>query len=263
MITEDDARQAAGLLWKAWQEACTLDALPEACRPASRADGYLVQSALLAESGSRGWGWKIAATSEAGQKHIGVDGPLGGRIFADRVHVPGDRISLAGNRMRVAEVEFAFRMGRTLAPRDAPWRSGEVLDAVDVLLPSIEVPDSRFAAFERAGAPQLIADNACAWRFVAGRPAPDSWRDADLAAWTVRARVGDRYARDGIGSNVLGDPRLALTWLVDELSAQGIALEAGQVVTTGTCLPPLEIRPGDHVFADFGALGSVDVRFAD
>ncbi|MFP5367000.1 MAG: hypothetical protein ACLGIS_09135, partial [Actinomycetes bacterium] len=43
-------------------------------------------------------------------------------------------------------------------------------------------PDSRFAAFERAGAPQLIADNACAWRFVAGRPAPDSWRDADLAA---------------------------------------------------------------------------------
>ncbi|TXL65904.1 2-keto-4-pentenoate hydratase [Zeimonas arvi] len=263
MITEDTARRAAGLLWRAWQEAATLDALPEACRPASRADGYLVQSALLAQSGSRCWGWKIAATSEAGQKHIGVDGPLGGRIFADRVHAPGDRIALAGNRMRVAEVEFAFRMGRTLAPRDAPWRSGEVLDAVEALLPSIEVPDSRFSAFERAGAPQLIADNACAWRFVAGRPAPESWRDTDLAAWSVRARVGERYTRDGIGSNVLGDPRLALTWLVDELSAQGIALEAGQVVTTGTCLPPLEIQPGDHVFADFGALGSVDVRFAD
>ena len=77
MITEDDARQAAGLLWKAWQAAGTLDALPEACRPASRADGYRIQSVLLAESGSRGWGWKIAATSEAGQKHIGVDGPLG------------------------------------------------------------------------------------------------------------------------------------------------------------------------------------------
>ncbi|MCM5571960.1 fumarylacetoacetate hydrolase family protein [Burkholderiaceae bacterium FT117] len=262
MIDDDAAKQAAGLLWKAWRTAGTLAALPEACRPDSRADGYRIQSELLALAG-RGWGWKIAATSVAGQQHIGVDGPLGGRIFADRIHAPGDTVSLAGNRMRVAEVEFAFRIGRTLEPRDAPWRSGELLEAVDALLPSIEIPDSRFEPFERAGAPQLIADNACAWRFVPGKPAPESWRDADLAAWQVRAAVGGRYTRDGIGSNVLGDPRLALAWLVDELSAQGIPLEAGQVVTTGTCLPPLEIQPGDHLVADFGALGTVDVRFAE
>src|SRR5437867_3513541 len=35
---------------------------------------------------------------------------------------------------------------------------------------------------------------------------------------------------EGIGANVLGDPRVALTWLVNELSQLGLTLRAGQVV---------------------------------
>ena len=69
--------------------------------------------------------------------------------------------------------------------------------------------------------------------------------------------------RDGIGANVLGDPRTALTWLVNELSALGLTLAAGAVVTTGTCLVPLEIQPGDRVAMDFGPLGRVEARLGD
>ena len=42
---------------------------------------------------------------------------------------------------------------------------------------------------------------------------------------------GQRYA--GHGKNVLGDPRVALTWLANELRGLGIPLRAGEVVTTG------------------------------
>lgn len=262
MIDDTHARQAAGRLLDAWRTATPIDALPAEVRPASRADGYRIQQAVLAASGERAWGWKIAATSRAGQQHIGVDGPLGGRLFASQIDAPGAEVSLTGNRMRVAEIEFAFRMARELAPQSRPYGRDEVLQAVDALLPSIEVPDSRLTIVEQAGAPQLIADNACAWRFVPGAPAPASWREADLAAWRVNTRVGTRYQREGLGSNVLGDPCAALVWLVNELSAQGIAVEAGQVITTGTCVAPLQVEPGDHVAADFGTLGQVDIRFA-
>jgi 2-keto-4-pentenoate hydratase len=61
---------------------------------------------------------------------------------------------------------------------------------------------------------------------------------------------------------VLGDPLIALTWLANELSSLGIALQAGEVVTTGTCVTPLPIEPGDQVIADFGPLGKVTVRLA-
>ncbi len=56
---------------------------------------------------------------------------------------------------------------------------------------------------------------------------------------------------------MLGDPRVALTWLANELSGLGIELAAGQVVTTGTCTVPLPIAPGDRVEADFGRLGQI------
>ena len=95
------------------------------------------------------------------------------------------------------------------------------------------------------------------------RSAPDTWRDIDLSAHRVAGRVGERIARDGIGANVLGDPRVALTWIANELSRHGVTLAAGQVVTTGTCMVPLEIAPGDEVSADFGILGRVGVRFGD
>ena len=42
-----------------------------------------------------------------------------------------------------------------------------------------------------------------------------------------------------------------------------MTLAAGQIVTTGTCLVPLEIGPGDAVSAMFGALGQVGLRFAN
>jgi 2-keto-4-pentenoate hydratase len=64
---------------------------------------------------------------------------------------------------------------------------------------------------------------------------------------------------DGIGSNVLGDPRIALTWLANELSAHGETLKAEQVVTTGTCVKPVPIAPGDRLEGELGVLGSVSV----
>ena len=235
-------------------------ALPEPVRPRTRADAYAAQAALAARSPHPLFGWKIAATSVAGQRHLNVDGPLAGRLFRERVFEPGAEMPFGHNSMRVAEAEFAFRMAVDLPPRPEAYTVGEVLAAVATLHPAIEIPDSRFDDFTVVGAPQLIADNACAHYFVLGDAAPDSWRTVDLVEHRVLGDVQGKLQREGKGANVLGDPRVALTWLVNELSGVGLTLDANQVVTTGTCLVPLAIESGDHVRMDFGALGAVEVR---
>jgi 2-keto-4-pentenoate hydratase len=264
MVVMDNtqARAASDLLVRHWREGTVLPALPATLRPATRAEGYAIQAELERRSARPLWGWKIAATSAAGQRHIGVDGPLAGRLLAEMVHPDGATLPFGANRMRVAEAEFAFRMGRDLPPRAAAYSVEEVLDAVAALHVAIEVPDSRFEDFVTAGAPQLIADNACAHLFVLGPEAPASWRGLDLAAHRVVGRVAGRLEREGAGANVLGDPRIALAWLANELSRHGVTLAAGQVVTTGTCVVPLEVVPGDKVLAEFGVLGQVGLRFA-
>jgi 2-keto-4-pentenoate hydratase len=247
------------MLWQHWQRRELLPELPAAVRPQTREAGYLIQSLLERRTAFPLFGWKIAATSKAGQAHIAVDGPMAGRLLRERVRDNGGQVPFDRNHMRVAEAEFAFRMGADLPARAGRYQAADVLAAVATLHPSIEVPDSRYKDFTIVGAAQLIADNACADYFVLGPAAPDSWRSLDLAAHRVTGRVGDGPAREGAGANVLGDPRDALVWLVNELSHLGITLAAGQVVTTGTCLVPLALEPGQHVAADFGDLGTVDV----
>jgi len=259
-MTPDQLRDASNLLWEHWTGGRRLTAIPESMRPSTRETGYAVQARLEERSGRPLFGWKIAATSKAGQAHIAVEGPLAGRLLAERAFESGATVPFGHNHMRVAEAEFAFRMASDLSPRTEPYTVPEVLAAVDALHTAIEIPDSRYDDFTIVGAPQLIADNACAHYFVLGPAAPPSWRDLDLAAHTVRGEVVGRMTRDGIGANVLGDPRIALAWLANELSQLGLTLRAGEVVTTGTCLVPLAIAPGDQVRMDFGALGIVDAR---
>lgn len=257
----------AQTIWQHWQGGQTFDALPAAGRPHTRADGYAVQACLPQASGRSVLGWKIAATSTVGQQHINVSGPLAGRILSGQVLPPDATVAPAGNRMRVAEPEMAFVFARDLPARAQPYAVSEVMQAVASLHPSLEIPNSRFAEFTQAGEAQLLADNACAHQFILGPRAPEGWQTLDLATHPVAARVthrdGSAWERSGSGAAVLGDPRVALAWLVNELSAQGIDLQAGQFVTTGTCMAPLELTEGDTVRADFGPLGHIGLRFGD
>ena len=260
MLGQDQIAAASRTLHDHRRAGTKLQGLEASLRPRDRAEGYAIQAKIENYTTRTLFGWKIAATSEAGQRHINVDGPMAGRILPETVIPDGGTASMAGNEMRVAESEFAFRMGADLPPRPSPYAVREVLDAVDTLHPAIEIPDSRFKDFVSAGAEQIIADNACAHLFVLGAPAMVDWRELNLVEEKpVIALRGKQYT--GHGKNVLGDPRIALAWLANELRQLGVTLKAGEVVTTGTCHPPLPIQSGDLFAADFGSIGRVSVRF--
>jgi 2-keto-4-pentenoate hydratase len=258
MLNWDEIAAASRTISGHWRAGTKLATLEASQRPHGRKEGYAIQAEL--EKSGKLFGWKIAATSAAGQKHINVAGPMAGRILADTVIADGSTASMHGNEMRVAEPEFCFRMARDLPPGSSPYSVADVLDAVGTLHPAIEIPDSRFADFVGAGEAQLIADNACAHLFVLGAPTSADWRSRDLVEEKPVITLRDQtYV--GHGKNVLGDPRVALAWLVNELRELDITLRAGEVVTTGTCHPPLPIASGDRMEADFGVLGKVSVRF--
>jgi 2-keto-4-pentenoate hydratase len=260
-MNDESIRAAAALLLENWRRGTRIAGLPPASRPAGRADGYAISAEIERQSGDRRVGWKIAATSVAGQRHIGVDGPLAGPLFASRVLERGANVCLDGNVLRVAEAEFAFRMIGSLPARRDPYGVDEVMAAVGGLHLAVEIPDSRYDDAAAVGAPQLIADCACASWLVVGPDVAEDWRGIDLARHTVRAMVNGETVAEGTGANVLGDPRIALAWIANELRALGVGLRAGEIVTTGTCVVPVPVRPGDRLAADFGALGVIEVGF--
>ncbi len=247
------------LLWRTAASDDLVDSLPNP--PETRADGYAIQAEYESRSALPRYGWKIAATSAAGQQHINVDGPIAGRLLAEKIFAPGAEIALTNNRMLVCEPEFAFHFGRDL-PAGGGYSQADVMAAVDTMHLSLEIPDSRFTDFTRVGAPSLIADNACARELIVGPAVEADWRGVDLSTHPVRAAVTGKFSRDGSGAAVLGDPRDALTWLVNEVTGIGVEIKAGELVTTGTCMVPLEVQPGDEVVADYGPFGVISVTFS-
>jgi 2-keto-4-pentenoate hydratase len=248
--------RAAELIWDAWLTGKRLEGLPDDARPADLAEGMAAQAALAELAGPVS-GWKIAATTVYARQYLDVPGPLPGVMFERFHHVEGAPVPADTMTMGVAEPEFAFRLKAD--PGLSPSLAA-VLDAVDTMFLAVELPDSRYTDHRHAGGPQLLADAACSGRFVEGGPVP-GWRDLDLPRRPVVLHAdGEEFSR-GSGSLVLGDPRLALHWLAMELPRHGRALRPGDIVTTGTATPPCPIRAGGHVVADFGELGSVEVRF--
>ncbi|ETN38865.1 uncharacterized protein HMPREF1541_06906 [Cyphellophora europaea CBS 101466] len=259
------AKEASDLLIKHWQDGTTFKGLPTRLKPLTIAQGFEIQEHVLRLTSSPLWGWKIAATSLAGQKHINVDRPLAGRILKERVTPYGEKVSLGANRMTVAELEFAFRVGRDIVPRSSgQWQVDEVMDMVDGLFLGSEMPDSRYEDFTSVGAASLLADNACGDRYVLG-PEVKDWRARDLVSHVVKGWLGGREGEvtEGKGGNVLGDPKVAMTWIANELGNFGVTIRKGEYVTTGTCIVPITVRPGDKVIGDYADLGRLEIEFVE
>ncbi len=261
-MSKTNWEKASDLIWQHWQAGTVMADLPPDLKPVTREDGYAIQFHLDGRSRHPLAGWKIAATNVAGQAHIGVDGPLAGRILPERVYEPGAEISITHNRMRVAEPEFCFRLAGDIPPRDTPYTVAEVLELIDTLHLALEFPNSRFHDFATVGGPMLIADNACANDIVIGPAVEVPWRQIDLATHKVIGDVKGRNHHEGSGSDVLGDPRTALTWLVNEVTGLGLTMRAKEVVSTGTSTVPLPITERDEITADFGVLGTISARIA-
>ncbi len=259
----------ATLLCDARTKQARLAALPEGTRPKTPADGYECQAALvpmlIEHYGGQQIGYKIACTNVTAQRQLNVDGPFYGRMMSAFCYDSPARLDSNQFFMRVVEAEFGFRMARALPPREAPYSPLNVGRAVEGVVPSIEIVDSRFDDWLTIGAPSLIADNACHAVWVKGKLFTD-WREVDLAEQKVRLSVRgpggeEKLVREGSGEAVLGHPLNALAWLATELSSHGLGLEPGQYVTTGVTMEVYMGERGDVIQAEFGPLGTVDLVF--
>ena len=254
------AERGGALLWEAWRERRQIDALPADCRPGSLDAAYAVQDGLAASAGLAVAGYKIGATNAQVQARFGVDAPFSGRVFADFVGESPLTVPANTVNFYAIEAEFDFVMGQALGPRAAPYERDEVRAAVASVHPAIEVPDSRYADWLSMKADDLIADNAIGCLLALGAAAAGGLAH-DLAGQPVTVRVNGAAVSEGAGANVLGDPWNVMVWLANHLSARGLTLEAGHVVTTGSAADVVQCRPGDTVTAEFGPIGTAEVRF--
>lgn len=264
-MTEAEIAAAAEALWQAEQTGVQAGLLSQA-HPAMTMDhAYAVQAALVARklaAGRRVIGWKIGLTSKAMQQQLNIDTPDSGVLLDDMAFEDGAVIPKGRFIAPRIEAELAFVMKAPLkGPGVRPW---DVLAATQVVVPALEILDTRIVRMDRATGRtrtivDTIADNAANAGIVTGGRAVAP--DTDLR-WcgAILSRNGE-VEETGLGAGVLNDPARAIAWLVNRLAVYGQGLEPGQIVLSGSFIRAVECRPGDTFTADFGQLGTISVHF--
>ncbi len=210
-----------------------------------------VQAAAISAVEAPLAGWKIGATSARAQAIMQTHEPFFGPVFEDRVWEDGAHLDLPAG-FRGFECEFALRIGADLPPREGGYRRDQLAIAIDAVVPAIELVATRQALDGMGNARLARADLGFNHGLVLGAPLMPPPLDA-LSEATVVARVDGTEVARGRGSDVLGHPREALVWL----TRQGVALRAGDLVSTGTCTGIAALAPHQRAEADFGPFGHV------
>lgn len=223
-------------------------------------EAYAIQDRILAAKLARGSsiaGYKAGLTSHAKMKQMGVTDPVFGFLVSDYIVPDGGEVKMSELIHPRIEPEICFVTKTELT---GPGCSiATVLAASDVVLPGIEIIDSRYRDF-KFDLKSVVADNTSAARYVVGGRAVSA-RSADLRHTGIVLEKNGEIVALGAGAAVLGHPAAAVAMLVNHLGRRGKCLPAGSLVLSGGITEAVAVEAGDSVTLRVQGMGSISLRF--
>ncbi len=266
MLSREDAEAAAADLLRAERERCQIGLISRRFPGMTLDDAYAIQSAQMTRKlaeGRRIVGWKIGLTSRAMQEALGIETPDSGVLYDDMLFGNGATVPRGRFIQPRIEAEIAFVLCRGISGNAT---REEVLAATEFVTPALEILDTRITRVDAdTGAPRVIfdtiSDNAANAGLVLGDGRFDP-AEVDLRWIGSIVKKNGRVEATGLGAAVLDDPATSIVWLARRMAGYGQELQAGQIVLSGSFIPPIECPPGSRIRADFGRFGAVSLDFA-
>lgn len=260
-LTDEQARQYADALLRARDSKVAIDPFTDTQPDLGMADGYAIQSHLVASLLERGEtiaGYKLGLTSRPMQELLGVDSPDFGPVFASTIYRDGAELPVDGFIAPRMEGEIAVVLERDLSgPNCTPI---DARRATAGLVAALEIVDSRIKDW-RIKLADTVADLASNGAIaVSSTVVPIDEFDPRLLGM-VFTKNGELVAT-GAGAAALGDPLAAVAWLANTLAPMGVTLPAGSIIMTGALHAMVPVAPGDVFRADFDRLGPITIRMA-
>ena len=207
-------------------------------------------------TGARIVGRKIGLTSRAMQMASKMTEPDYGVILDDALFRDGATIPAGTFIKPRLETELAFVMAEDLS--GAGCQMHDVMRATEYVSPALEIIDYR-TEVPRAIV-DTIADNAAYGAIVLGGRIVRPF-DVDVRWIGATLSKNGIIEESGVSAAIMGHPAAGIAWLVNKLAPLGGGLKKGDIVLGGSFTRPVDIAGGDVIFADYGPLGSIGVRF--
>ena len=199
-------------------------------------------------------GWKVGFGAPGALERLGIDAPLIGFLTDRTLLRSGVTLSVAGWTKPVAEPEIAVYLGEDLlaAPDRETTRA-----AIASVGPAIELADVSFPPEEVEA---ILAGNIYNRHVVLGRA------DSSRARCLPEGLTGRVY-RDGREVAASTDPQAwtgdlidIVRHVADLIAALGERLRAGEVIITGSIVPPLSIESNAEIRFTLDPIDTISIR---
>jgi 2-keto-4-pentenoate hydratase len=256
--------RAAQWLQDAHVRRARFSPLPDDLAPRSSTEAYAIQDefvALRAQQLGAIVGYKVALSTPAMRKFVGVDAPQAGALLEAGLRRSPATVRAADYVHLIVEFEIAVKISADLPAADAPFFRERVVQSVGAVLPALELADDRDADYaELSRHPlDLIADNSWNEGAVLGAEVTD-WQAIDLATVRGVATVNGMAIGEGKGADALGHPLDAVAWMADHLASLGRGLLRGDIVITGSLVASQAVKAGDTIDFRLDGLGNAELR---
>ncbi|WP_394654199.1 2-keto-4-pentenoate hydratase [uncultured Sphingomonas sp.] len=221
--------------------------------PETLDQAYQVQDAALRHDGRAVGGWKLGKINPPHSARLGAN-RLAGPIFTDQIVTATGGASVDMPVFRdgfgAAEAEYLLRIGTAPDPAKSDYTIETALPLIDAVHAGIEVASSPYPGINADGPPVTVSDYGNNNGMVIGDAIP-GWRDGDVNAWGVELLINGEVIGSARAADMLDGPFGAAAFLFNLAARRGIALRAGQWISSGavTGVHPVEI--GDTVEARF------------
>jgi 2-keto-4-pentenoate hydratase len=207
-------------------------------------------------AGEKALGWKVGLGAPPAMERLKIKAPLVGFMMQKSLIPNGSTVSFTGWTKPVAEPEIAVHMGKDL-PGGAD-RTATVA-AIAALGPAIELADLNPPPDDVEIA---LAGNIFHRHVILGPP------DPSRAGAKLDGLVGHVFRRGALAAKqenveaLIGEMVGIVAHVAGTLAAHGERLRAGDVIITGSMVPPPIIEPDETEFAyALEPVGRLSVKF--
>ena len=259
-MPESRIERAGQSLYKEFiaREEFSLMVGPEA--PADIEEAYSVQDVymdLKARDAGGYAGYKIAYTTKVMQERLGAKEPVYGRILSDGVFNSPCKVKASDYVNIGVECEVAVTLGNDLLQSEAPFTRETVYGSVAHIALAFEIIDGR-PSLGDASIPQSIATNISGAGVVIGDTV-ENWRALDIPGSVCELKLNGQSAGTARGEDVNGHPVEPMIWIANAVASRGKSLRKGDVVITGSMIPPIFIESGTLAVVEMDNLGTVSL----
>lgn len=231
--------------------------------PGSMREAYAVQDASISAWPDQVAGWKIGLVPPAFRDAVGAE-RLVGPIFSSliRPHKNGQchDMPVFADGFAAVEAEFIFILGKSV-PVGTEITSELTRDVAGALHVGVEIASSPFPGINDLGPICVVTDFGNNFGLIVG-PEIVNWQERSWVDLPARVDINGETVGETTAAALPGGPIGALEFILRLMQERGIALQAGDHISTGAVTGVHQAQVGDSSQVSFGSWGAVDLRLS-